>query len=330
VGAPAAGELAERAARLDPQTGRDPGPQRGAGDQRDPAAPVLDARTICAATWRKRRPDGSCAVEPVRLLPDGRIWGFEHRNEASWTLEDGVLVLRDRDGNPSTRFESATAIPGGLRLEGPFVLRPADSIRHVLETIEMDWRGRPRPTDLTRHLLRDEARRHRWSIGDHTRGRPVVRGAGSAPLAIGRFTSIDEGVTLILGHRRADAVSTYPFPALHRFWPSAPSVTADPPTAGAISIGNDVWLGERTVVLPGVTVGDGAVVAPGSVLLQDVDPYAVVAGSPAQPVNRRFTDRQIADLLRARWWDWDDERIDALLPLMTEDVDLFLDAALRP
>lgn len=306
-----------------------PGPATPPGET-TAERPPLDARAVSEATWRMRRPDGSCAVEPLRFLPDGTLWGHKHRNEASWAVEDGVLVLRDQDGRPSTRFDEVSSTEHGLRLEGPFVLRPADGIRHVLETVEMDWSGRPRPSRLTRRLLRDEAERHGWSIGDHTYGSPTVRGGGTAPLVIGRFTSIDDPVTLVLGHRRADAVSTYPFRALRDYWPSARMLPAERPTAGAVTIGNDVWLGEGTTVLPGVTVGDGAVVAPGSVLLDDVEAYAVVAGSPARPVSRRFSERQVAGLLRARWWDWDDERIDALLPLMDEDVDLFLDAALRP
>ncbi|WP_158372713.1 DUF6270 domain-containing protein [Cellulosimicrobium cellulans] len=310
-----------------------PGPATEAAPAAAPATPrtPLDPRAVVAATWRMRRADGSNVVGPLRLLADGTIWGHAHRNEATWEVDDaGVLVLRDRDGRPSTRFDSAVVTAGGLRLEGPFVLRPADGIRHVLETIEMDWQGRRRPSQLTRRLLREEAERHGWSIGDHTCGKPTVRGAGSAPLTIGRFTSIDERVTLILGHRPADAVSTYPFRTLHDFWPGARALPANRPTAGPVRIGHDVWLGEGTTVLPGVTVGDGSVVAPGSLLMHDVEPYAVVAGSPGRQVSRRFSDRQVAGLLSARWWDWDDERVDALLPLMFEDVDLFLDAALRP
>ena len=76
------------------------------------------------------------------------------------------------------------------------------------------------------------------------------------------------------------------------------------PSRGDTVIGNDVWLGYRALVLPGVTVGHGAVVAAASVVTADVEPYAIVAGNPARVVRRRFDEADVARLLRAAWWDW--------------------------
>jgi virginiamycin A acetyltransferase len=69
-------------------------------------------------------------------------------------------------------------------------------------------------------------------------------------------------------------------------------------------IGNDIWIGYQALVLPGVTIGHGAVVAAASVVVGDVDPYTVVAGNPARVVRRRFDDENVTRLLRAAWWDW--------------------------
>lgn len=82
-------------------------------------------------------------------------------------------------------------------------------------------------------------------------------------------------------------------------------------------IGNDVWLGFESTVLPGITIGDGAIVAAKSVVTRDVPPYAIVAGSPATLVRMRFPP-EIAERLQAvAWWDWDVARITRCLPAIS-------------
>jgi virginiamycin A acetyltransferase len=76
------------------------------------------------------------------------------------------------------------------------------------------------------------------------------------------------------------------------------------PSRGDTVVGNDVWLGYEALVLPGVKIGHGAVIAAASVVASDVPPYTVVAGNPARIVRRRFDDENIDRLLRAAWWDW--------------------------
>jgi virginiamycin A acetyltransferase len=73
---------------------------------------------------------------------------------------------------------------------------------------------------------------------------------------------------------------------------------------GPIIIGNDVWIGTQSVVLTGVTIGDGAVIAANSVVNTDIPPYAIAAGTPAKVVGYRFSDELINELLRIQWWDW--------------------------
>jgi virginiamycin A acetyltransferase len=78
---------------------------------------------------------------------------------------------------------------------------------------------------------------------------------------------------------------------------------------GDTVVGNDVWLGERATILPGVLIGDGAIVASLAVVSRDVEPYAVVAGNPARQVRRRFDPATIERLLAVAWWNWPAEKI---------------------
>nr|WP_329255978.1 CatB-related O-acetyltransferase [Actinoallomurus sp. NBC_01490] len=76
------------------------------------------------------------------------------------------------------------------------------------------------------------------------------------------------------------------------------------PSRGDTVVGNDVWFGYRATIMPGVRIGDGAIVAAGAVVTADVPPYTIVGGNPARPIRRRFDDADIDRLLRAAWWDW--------------------------
>ncbi|MFP8952840.1 CatB-related O-acetyltransferase [Natrialbaceae archaeon A-arb3/5] len=78
---------------------------------------------------------------------------------------------------------------------------------------------------------------------------------------------------------------------------------------GTITVGSDVWFGTRCIVLSGVTIGHGAVIAAGSVVTDDVEPYAMVAGTPATRIGWRFSEEIREALLELSWWDWDDETI---------------------
>lgn len=77
----------------------------------------------------------------------------------------------------------------------------------------------------------------------------------------------------------------------------------------SIVIGNDVWIGANVIILPGVTIGDGAVLAAGAIVTKDVDCYEVVGGNPARHIRYRFDSEVIEKLKKIQWWDWDEEKI---------------------
>ena len=83
-----------------------------------------------------------------------------------------------------------------------------------------------------------------------------------------------------------------------------------------VEIGNDVWIGANVILLPGVKIGDGAVLAAGAVVTKDVEPYAIVGGVPAKTIRMRFSDDVIEKMLRIAWWNWEPEKIE-------ENIELF-------
>jgi acetyltransferase-like isoleucine patch superfamily enzyme len=96
------------------------------------------------------------------------------------------------------------------------------------------------------------------------------------------------------------------------------------PAHRKVTIGSDVWIGERVTILPGVQIGHGAIVGAGAVVTKDVHPYSIVVGIPARVMKYRFTEKQIVDLLKIRWWDWEESEIKDNLNLML-DVQSFID-----
>ncbi len=138
-------------------------------------------------------------------------------------------------------------------------------------------------------------------------------------LIIGSFCSIGSGAAFIMagnqGHRN-DWVSTFPF-----FW--MPEVAAFEGAsngysgAGNTIIGNDVWIGSEAIVMPGVTIGDGAVIGTRALVTREVAPYTIVGGNPAAPIRKRFDNESIDLLLEMRWWDWPDDQLHRAMSLLT-------------
>lgn len=140
-------------------------------------------------------------------------------------------------------------------------------------------------------------------------------------LVIGRFCAIASGVQFIMGsaNHRTSSVTTYPFNVFGGAWAdNTPPHLQQLPFKGDTVIGNDVWIGRNSVILPGVHIGDGAIVAAQSVVAKDVAPYTVAGGNPARFIKARF-DGELTDLLlRLRWWDMEGEALVELLPLLCD------------
>lgn len=129
-------------------------------------------------------------------------------------------------------------------------------------------------------------------------------------LSIGKFCAIASGVEFIMngGNHLVEAISSYPFSIFGNGWEQAMD-GRNFPNKGDIHVGNDVWLGYRSVILAGVTIGDGAIVGAYSVVTKNVPPYTIVAGNPAKEIRMRFPEAEIERLLALRWWDWPIEKI---------------------
>ena len=226
----------------------------------------------------------------------------------------GAVAAEDRDWRPSALQAWWAGLPPATR----------GLLRKYL--------NRDNQTRL--HLAHLVARRPgQFAIGAYTYGRPKVRFPESgARLVIGRYGSIADGVEILLGgNHRLDWVTSYPFPALPRLWPKAAGIAGFDTTRGDVVIGHDVWLGSQCMVMSGVAIGHGAVVAARAVVTRDVPPYAIVAGNPARVVRLRFDEATVEGLLATRWWELPKERIEALLPLLlSERIAEFLAAVSAP
>jgi virginiamycin A acetyltransferase len=134
----------------------------------------------------------------------------------------------------------------------------------------------------------------------------VLYAVGPERLVIGRYCAIASRVRFLLpGANHADlGPSTFPFGIFGEPWEKTMDLVMGAPSRGDTVVGNDVWLGYGALVLPGVTVGHGAVVAAASVVASDVPPYAIVAGNPARVVRTRYDEADVTRLLRAAWWNW--------------------------
>lgn len=137
-------------------------------------------------------------------------------------------------------------------------------------------------------------------------------------LIIGKFCQIAAGVTFVMNgaNHQLNSASTYPF-YIFEGWGQTTPPDKDMPLKGDTVIGNDVWIGQHATILPGVHIGDGAIIGLNSVVGTDVPPYAVVCGNPARIIRKRFDDELIELLRSFRWWDRPIEELRTLIPLLS-------------
>lgn len=137
-------------------------------------------------------------------------------------------------------------------------------------------------------------------------------------LIIGKFCQIAAGVNFVMNgaNHQMNSVSTYPF-YIFEGWNEEIPPLAEMPLKGDTVVGNDVWIGQNATILPGVKIGDGAIIGMNSVVGSDVAPYTVVAGNPAKLIRKRFDDELIDILEKLQWWNKSVEEINKLIPLLT-------------
>lgn len=141
------------------------------------------------------------------------------------------------------------------------------------------------------------------TLGDRT---SVGRYTKITNSEIGKYCSISWDVTIGATQHPLSNPSTHAFWYRSQFGIVNQDARLDP---SIVCIGNDVWIGCNVVIMPGVNVGDGAIIGAGSIVTRDVEPYSIVAGNPARLLRKRFPDDVIEKMIEVHWWDWDDRVI---------------------
>ena len=129
-------------------------------------------------------------------------------------------------------------------------------------------------------------------------------------LVIGKFCMIASDVTFIMNgaNHLSESISSYPFAVFGHGWEHAMEGKSYP-SKGDTVVGNDVWIGYKATIMPGVKIGNGAIIASNATVTKDVAPYTIVGGNPAQPIRKRFSEASIERLQELAWWDWPIEQI---------------------
>ena len=184
----------------------------------------------------------------------------------------------------------------------------------------------PRPNDPQIVYLKDVVTSPNIQVGDYTVYNDFVRDprefeknnvlyhypVNGDRLIIGRFCSIACGARFLFtsGNHALKSLSTYTFPIFFDEWGlDAKNSRYAWDNKGDTVIGNDVWIGYEAIIMPGVKIGDGAIVGTRAVVTGDVPRYTIVGGVPARPIRKRFDDETIRRLEALRWWDWDEEKL---------------------
>ncbi|EGU48466.1 acetyltransferase [Vibrio ichthyoenteri ATCC 700023] len=142
-------------------------------------------------------------------------------------------------------------------------------------------------------------------------------------LIIGSYCSIGSGAVFMMagnqGHRH-DWAATFPF--YYQDHPAFSGANDAFQRAGDTVLGNDVWVGSEAMIMSGVQIGDGAIIASRAVVTKNVAPYSIVGGNPAKVIRQRFSPQQIEQLLEMQWWNWPEEQIAQAMPLLcSEEID---------
>ena len=139
-------------------------------------------------------------------------------------------------------------------------------------------------------------------------------------LIIGKFCMIASDVKFIMNgaNHLTKSISSYPFAIFGEDWKDAMK-GKQYPSKGNTEVGDDVWIGFNSTIMPGVKIGDGAIIGTNSVVTKNVEPYSIVGGNPAKEIKKRFSKEQIEKLLDMKWWNWEIEKITENIQNLTSE-----------
>lgn len=146
-------------------------------------------------------------------------------------------------------------------------------------------------------------------------------------LIIGKFCALARGVKFIMNgaNHKLSGISTYPFQIFGNGWEKVMPSADELPYKGDTEVGNDVWIGYESLVMPGVKIGNGAIVSSRAVVVADVPAYTIVGGNPAKVIKRRYEPEVVERLEAIAWWDWHIEKITQNLEVIVSgDVEALL------
>ena len=135
------------------------------------------------------------------------------------------------------------------------------------------------------------------------------------------FCAIARDVKFIMNgaNHKMNCFTTYPFSIFRNGWEKVTPEMEELPIKGDTVIQNDVWIGYNSLIMPGIKIGNGSIIASNSVVVKDVEPYSIVGGNPAKLIRKRF-DNEIIDLLESiKWWDWPIEKVTINLEILTSN-----------
>jgi acetyltransferase-like isoleucine patch superfamily enzyme len=203
-------------------------------------------------------------------------------------------------------------------------------MRTLKQYLKKSWKrllGRSELHDSSAQQIKFHKRYPNYELGAGTYGMPIVHDLKEGTtLRIGSYCSIAGNTQIFLGAQHCISwVTSYPFP---EFFQEARHIKNPSASRGDVVIGSDVWLCSNCTILSGVTIGHGAVIASGAVISRDVEPYAVMAGNPAQRVRWRFDEPTRLALLESAWWEWPEEEIRRIVDkLCSDNIAEFIDYA---
>lgn len=142
-------------------------------------------------------------------------------------------------------------------------------------------------------------------------------------LIIGKFCMIASGCTFIMNgaNHKMDGITAFPFYIFGKDWGKSTPKSEELPYKGDTIIENDVWIGHNVTIMPGIRIGNGAIISANSTVTRNVEPYSIVGGNPAKEIKKRFSDEKITALLELQWWNWEIEKITENIEFLTTKIE---------